>query len=114
MTSSVVKKSNVKRTTTKKVPIRTKITLVQPGSNFSDVEDSDNFIKVITVLVKEAGMDASREAEAAGISRTFVKGDKIVSLSSDKHQVVIKVESGSDPKYFRKIKAGTIFHAGKK
>ena len=114
MSLTTLNKRQTKNPSPKKRSSLEKPILIQRGKDLSDVEDSDDFIGVISVLVKEAGKDALREAVAAGVPRTFVRGSKIVSLGEHNKQIVIKIGTGSDPKYFRKIKAGTVLHARKK
>lgn len=97
-----------KRVVTKKTVRR------QSMIDFSDIEDRPDFNIILRDLVSQAGKEAYREAEAAGVSRVYLKNDKIVSFGADNTEVVIEGKNKIQGPYFIKYRKGLKFHASKK
>jgi hypothetical protein len=99
----------IKESVVNEKPVR-----IQSLIDFSDIEDRPDFNIILRDLVSQAGKEAYQEAEAAGVSRVYLKNDKIVSVGSDNTEVIIEGKNKIQGPYFIKYRKGLKFHASKK
>lgn len=84
------------------------------GKDFSLVEDNSKAFEIISNIAAWAGQSALAEAKAAGLSRSFVRDNKIIRLHSNGREEIIEDKMQQGSKYFYHYPPTTVFHAIKK
>jgi hypothetical protein len=81
--------------------------------DFSEVEDNDHSFWFIRKLANDAGNYAAAEAKARGLATAYVRGNKLVKVTSRGETIVIAPKLNR-PSFYVKYKPATILHAAKK
>lgn len=81
--------------------------------DFSEIEDNDHSFWFIRKLAHDAGNYAAAEAKARGLATAYVRGNKLVKVTSKGEEIIIAPKL-SRPSFYVKYKPATILHAVKK
>jgi hypothetical protein len=82
--------------------------------DFSEIEDSPQAFEIIKQLAVKAGESAAVEANAAGLTRIFVRNNQIIRLYPNGKEEVVIASLPKGNKFYINYKPGTIFHLRKK
>jgi hypothetical protein len=83
------------------------------SNNLSDIEDNEKALQIIGRLTRSAGNNAAAEAKAAGLTRTYVRGDRdLVKVSAD--GAIMSIPATVQKPFYIKYKPATILHAIKR